>query len=131
MTRLVCLLLAALGIAVAGCGSDDDDSSSPAPATVPSTTSTETGQGSAGTKVVKIANFAFSPKTIDVKVGQKIEFENEDGAPHNVVAYSGADFESDTLGTGATFEFTPTAAGTITYECTLHSQMKGYKIEVS
>ena len=69
-------------------------------------------------------NIAFDPKSVTVKVGQKITWTNDDTTDHNVTADSGADFKSDAHGQGSTFEFTPDKAGTIAYECTLHPGMK-------
>ena len=43
---------------------------------------------------------------------------------------SGADFSSDQFGKGGKFSFTPTKAGEIKYECTLHPGMEG-TIEVT
>ena len=37
----------------------------------------------------------------------------------------GADFESDTLNEGDTFDYTPTKAGTIDYVCTIHPGQNG------
>jgi plastocyanin len=60
-----------------------------------------------------------------VKVGQKIEWTNDDSVPHNVTAQSGASFQSKTFGQGGTYSFTPKKAGTIQYVCTIHPGMNG------
>lgn len=147
MRRIIALLLplAAIAAVAAGCGGSDNGGSttgaaaSTTPAeTTPSTTqtpasttpstSTSTGtstSGSAQTLVIKMKDVAFDPAQTTVKVGQKVEWENEDGFDHNVVAQQGADFKSANFGQGKTFEFTPTAAGTIQYVCTLHPGMDG------
>jgi len=70
-------------------------------------------------------NIAFDPKATTVKVGQKVEWENEDSVDHNVTAESGASFKSNDFGNGGKFSFTPTTAGTIQYSCTLHPGMVG------
>ncbi len=74
---------------------------------------------------VRIKNIQFVPKTVTVKVGQKLTWTNEDGIAHNVTATDGADFKSDNLSKGDTFTFTPTAAGTIKYACTIHPGQDG------
>jgi plastocyanin len=79
---------------------------------------------------IKMQNIAFDPKDVTVKVGQKVTWTNDDSVDHNVTADSGADFKSKDFGKGATFEFTATKAGKITYECTLHPSMKGATITV-
>ena len=123
MRRLVLLLCAAVALAAAGCGSSNDNSSS-------SSTSTPAASSSGGGVAVKMANIAFAPKDVTVKVGQKITWTNDDSTNHNVTADSGADFKSKDFGKGGTFEFTPDKAGKITYECTLHPNMKGATITV-
>jgi plastocyanin len=123
MRRLVLLLCAAVALAAAGCGSSNDNSSS-------SSTSTPAASSSGGGVAVKMANIAFAPKDVTVKVGQKITWTNDDSTDHNVTADSGADFKSKDFGMGGTFEFTATKAGKITYECTLHPNMKGATITV-
>jgi plastocyanin len=114
MRRILLALCAVVALAAAGCGGNDDSSSS----------STSTAAASSGGGVaIKMANIAFDPKDVTVKVGQKITWTNDDSTDHNVTADSGADFKSDNFGKGATFEFTPDKAGTIKYECTIHPGM--------
>ena len=125
MRRIVLLLCAAVALLAAGCGSSNDNSSSSS-----SATSTPAASSSGGDVAIKMANIAFDPKDVTVKVGQKITWTNDDSTDHNVTADSGADFKSKDFGKGATFEFTPDKAGKITYECTLHPNMKGATITV-
>ena len=67
----------------------------------------------------------FKPDHAQVPVGQKITWRNDESVPHDVVADSGADFQSKSFGKDGTYTFTPTKAGTIRYECTLHPGMDG------
>jgi plastocyanin len=67
----------------------------------------------------------FVPDRAEVKVGQKVTWTNEESIDHNVTADSGAKFMSKAFGRGGRYTFTPRAAGTITYECTLHPGMTG------
>jgi plastocyanin len=67
----------------------------------------------------------FAPRAIAVKVGQRITWTNDDDTVHDVAATDGASFKSKTFGKGGTFRFTPTAAGKISYVCTLHPGMDG------
>ena len=108
-----------LALALAGCG--DDDSGSESSGSSSSTPATPSGGVSAD--AVEIKGFAFNPKDVTVKVGQKITWTNADSAPHDVVADDGA-FKSDTLETGDTFEYTADAAGSFAYICSIHPQMK-------
>ena len=118
MRRILPVLCAVVALAAAGCGGSDDNSSSSSSST-PAASSSSSGGGVA----IKMANIAFDPKAVTVKVGQKITWTNDDSTNHNVTADSGADFKSKDFGKGATFDFTPDKAGTIKYECTLHPGM--------
>jgi plastocyanin len=125
MRRTLLLLAAVLtvGALAAGCGSSNDNSSS----------SSGSGSGSSGQSsstatggvTVQMKNIQFDPKTVTVKPGQTVTWENADTVDHNVVADSGANFKSDTFGRGGTYAFTPKKPGTIQYECTLHPGMVG------
>jgi plastocyanin len=112
--RLPALALAlpalALSILVAGCGGGS-------------------GGGSAKTlkpgEAVGMKSLRFHPDHVKVTVGQPVTWRNDEGIPHDVVATSGATFESRTFGKDGTFSYTPGKAGTIKYECTLHPGMEG------
>jgi plastocyanin len=125
MRRSLALLIAAAALALVavGCGSDNSSSTSTA-----SSTSSSGGEGSGGGGggvTVDMKNIQFSPKDITVNAGQTIRWQNLDTVDHDVVADSGADFKSDQFGKGGTFEYKPTKAGEIDYECTLHPGMTG------
>jgi plastocyanin len=94
-------------------------------------TSTQSDEQQANDLVsIGIKDIKFVPESATAKVGQKITWTNNENIPHNVTATDGADFASDTLQKGDTFEFTPTKAGTIKYVCTIHSGQNG-EIEVT
>jgi plastocyanin len=77
-----------------------------------------------GTEVkVQIANFAFNPSTLTVKVGTTVTWTNADSAPHTVTANDGS-FASGDLNQGDSFSFTFTTAGTYAYHCGVHPGMK-------
>jgi len=118
MRRILLALCAIVALAAAGCGGGDNSSSSSS-----STPAASSSSSSGGGVAIKMANIAFDPKDVTVKVGQKITWTNDDSTDHNVTADSGADFKSKDFGKGATFDFTPDKAGTIKYECTLHPGM--------
>jgi plastocyanin len=108
MTRLattaaLCLTAAAV---VAGCGSSG-------------------GSSDSGPPSIGMKDLRFHPARATVKVGQKVTWENEDTVDHNVTAKSGAKFMSKAFGGGGSYSFTPRAAGTIEYVCTLHPGMDG------
>jgi plastocyanin len=98
------------------------------PTTAPTATPTEnephdqpTTAPSSGNSVA-IANFAFSPASLTVKVGTKVTWTNNDSTAHTVTADQGA-FDSQTVDPGGTFSFTFNHAGTFTYHCAIHSSM--------
>lgn len=133
MSRLPVTLLACLALAgatvIAGCGDDDSDDGASTAAPPPVATSPEaTDAPPASGDVVKVnmKDIKFVPESVTVKVGQKILWTNTDGSiPHNVTAREGADFKSDNLNSGDTFEYTPTKAGKIAYVCTIHAGQNG------
>src|SRR3954471_15126026 len=114
MKRLLPLLALTASIAAAGCGSSSSPSSNSTPAAQPT---------AAGSGVnIDMKNIAFSPKDATAKVGQKVTWTNKDSVDHNVIANNGA-FKSDDFGQNGTYSFTPTKAGKIEYQCTLHPGM--------
>lgn len=126
ITLLSCGALALGGAFVAGCGDDKGDSAATATTQAPASTGEATAPaGEEGANVeISMKDNKMVPAESTAKVGQKIVWTNDDGYPHNVTATDGADFKSDNFATG-TYEYTPTAAGTIDYVCTLHSGQAG------
>ena len=96
-------------------------------------TGTTSGGASAG---VSIADFAFSPTPVTVKVGTVVTWTNYGGAAHTTTA-DGGDWDSGQIatgaggaygmggGTGGSFSHTFGTAGTFTYHCAIHAQMTG------
>jgi plastocyanin len=65
----------------------------------------------------------FDPSTLNVKVGDSVEWDWLDQtAPHTVTADDGS-FESCTQNAGFKFIVTFTKAGDVKYHCTIHAQM--------
>jgi len=58
-------------------------------------------------------------------VGTRIVWTNRENVPHNVVAQSGAQFESEAFDQGKTYEYVAKTPGEIAYVCTLHPGMEG------
>ncbi len=73
-----------------------------------------------------IQNFAFSPKEIQVKKGDKIIVQNRDSAPHSMTADKGA-FDSGLLSQGKSFtlDTSKLAAGRYPFHCSVHPSMTG------
>ena len=82
------------------------------------------GLSASAPTVVKIQNFAYTPASVTVEVGQTVEWINEDSATHTATANDGT-FKSPNLAQGHHFSHTFAKAGTYAYYCTFHRGMKG------
>lgn len=80
--------------------------------------------GHGGKHTVKIASFKFDSDALEIKVGEMVEFVNEDGAPHTATADDGS-FDTGTLGKGDTATITFETAGSFDYFCAVHPHMRG------
>jgi plastocyanin len=117
----VTMVVAAMAVAAAGCGSSGGSGST---ASTAASTGASTAAASGGGEVdIKMQNIQFDPKSVTVKVGQKVKWVNDDSVDHNVTSQSGASFKSSNFGNGGSFTFTPEKAGTIKYVCTIHPGM--------
>ena len=107
-TYLLSGLLVLLLVISAGCGGGG------------ATTGTTTATG----KVVIISDLTFSPATLTIDAGNAVTWTNQEGIIHTVVSDTGL-FESGSMVRNATFSHTFNTAGTYTYHCGLHPEMKG------
>jgi amicyanin len=75
---------------------------------------------------VEIEDFAFSPATITVKKGTTVTWTNRDSVSHTVTPDQETDaFKgSELLGKDESYSFTFNVAGTYSYFCKPHPQMK-------
>ena len=124
MILVVCLALAGVA-AMAGCGGSTTAAPGDTTAAESAAPEGEQGSGDGATVTVDMQNTAFDPADVEVAPGDTVEWVNDDDFAHNVVADSGADFESDDFGKGGTFEWKATEPGTVKYECTIHPGMTG------
>ena len=69
-----------------------------------------------------IQNFAFSPSSLTIKVGQTVTWTNKDAVPHTVTA-DDSSFNSGPIAPGASYTHTFTTAGTVMYHCAIHAFM--------
>jgi plastocyanin len=109
------VLLLALVLALAGCAAK----SSP---TTPAATAPASGSASSAGATVVEKGFAFSPASLEVKVGDTVTFKNDDSAPHNV------SIDGKELGMqdpGASVTWIAEKAGSFPYTCTIHPSMNG------
>ena len=149
--RTILVLLAAGALLAAGCASDDggqEAAEAPAATAAPGTTAsgggatggggrggygrdygdqsaTTGGDGASGGGGVRIAGFAFAPKTVSARVGQKVTWENQDPSTiHTVTALDGS-FRSGQLQQGGEFSHVFRRAGSFAYRCSIHPSMRG------
>ena len=78
-----------------------------------------------GTGVIGMSGMYFSPSSVTVKVGQTVKWTNNDNLTHTVTSDDGTTFSSGNVAAGASFSFTPNAAGSFSYHCNFHSGMTG------
>jgi plastocyanin len=125
ITALSCGALALGGAFVTGCGDDNKDSGSAQTTTAAPPTTAAKGDAKKSVIAVSMKANKFIPEKITGKVGQTVEWKNDDPYPHNVVATKGENFQSDNFGGGGTYKYKLDEAGKISYVCTIHSGMVG------
>ena len=87
----------------------------PAESTTPAPDSTTT---------VEILNNAFNPPQLNVAPGTTVTWVNRDSVAHTVTADNGL-FDSGQLAPGASYPVVLDGAGTVSYHCKLHPEMRG------
>lgn len=134
MSRIV-TTLAAGALLIAACGGG----AAPAPTgatTATGAAATAAAQAAVRTDMVTIEGFSFGPPAAAVAVGTTVTWTNKDGTAHTVTSgtlpgagsVSGVPdgkFDQMVDGQGGTFTFTFAQAGTVTYFCRFHSNMRG------
>ena len=91
------------------------ETTAPAESTTPAPDSTTT---------VEIRNNTFIPPQLNVAPGTTVTWVNRDSVPHTVTADNGL-FDSGQLAPGASYPVVLEGAGTVTYHCKLHPEMRG------
>jgi plastocyanin len=75
---------------------------------------------------VKIENFSFLPKELDIAVGTTVTWQNADDVPHTATSKDDPQvFDSGPLDTDDKFSFTFNKPGKYTYYCKVHPHMTG------
>jgi plastocyanin len=82
----------------------------------------QSGPAAPRTHVVEIQSFAFSPARTTIKLGDTIQWKNDDLAPHTATADGGA-WSTETLKNSETGQYVPKAAGSFAYHCKFHPAM--------
>ena len=76
------------------------------------------------THVVEIKGHKFSPATLEMEAGDRVQFINLDGAPHTATANNGA-FDTGRLNKGEEATVQVAKSGSHGYVCAFHPSMKG------
>jgi plastocyanin len=76
------------------------------------------------TALVHLAGAQFAPASVTVGVGATVTWLNDDASKHTVTA-NDASFDSGSLNAGASFAHSFTTAGSFTYVCNFHGNMRG------
>jgi plastocyanin len=113
----------ALVVCLSACGSSSN-AGQPNVGAAPVVPAPQTPAGTPASRIVRMQSLAFAPATMHVRLGQTIEWINQDNVVHNVTSNDGLTIQSGNFGPGHKFEFTPkqTSSTTysITYYCTIH-----------
>lgn len=114
-------LAAVLILGLAACGDDDDTAEAP-----DTTAASEPSEAPATDQVtVDIADFAFSPREIEVAAGQQLVWTNGDDFAHTAQGDDDA-FDTGEIGPGATSApVTFDEPGMYSYICGIHNSMTG------
>jgi plastocyanin len=79
--------------------------------------------------IVKIENFAFMPKVLEIAAGATVTWQNADDVPHTATSKNDPQvFDSGPLDTDEKFSFTFSKPGKYTYYCKVHPHMTGVVI---
>lgn len=85
--------------------------------------------GDQGGSTVSIQTFQFKPAKLEVKVGTKVTWINQDDIRHTVTSgppeKKDDRFDAPLAGRGASFSFTFSQPGTYSYFCDRHEHMRG------
>jgi len=75
---------------------------------------------------IRIGNFAFAPDTVTVAAGTRVQWVNEDDAPHTVIGVDkDSTIKSPPLDTDDKYALVLDRPGTYKYFCSLHPHMVG------
>jgi plastocyanin len=82
----------------------------------------------AATHDISISGFAFMPGSLTITVGDTVKWTNNDSVTHTVTSGtpgSPSGLFNETVPMNATFSYTFTQTGNVTYYCSIHTSMTG------
>ncbi|HXR60454.1 MAG TPA: cupredoxin domain-containing protein [Solirubrobacterales bacterium] len=139
---LLAAALVALSLGLVACGGGGSDSSSTEAEATSGQSGAESTDGAepgvdetteskpapsgeaAKSEKVQIVEFTYEPDPVVVQVDGKVNWQNEDTAPHTATADDGS-FDTGTIEQGKLGSVTFKEAGTFTYFCEIHPTMQG------
>ncbi len=125
MKHRIVLLALVVAVAAVACGDDDTTTTTAATPTTAGATTTvpapTTTAGAAGA-TVSVVNFGFQPNETEIALGGTVTFSVVSGTHTST---STGNWDSGAMGEGASFSFTPDAAGTYEFFCNFHPSMTG------
>lgn len=122
-TKLVIVLVAFALVALVVSGCYGSSATPTKPAATPPSGSSGTGSTGGASTAVSIANFAFDPASVTVKVGDTVTWTNNDSTTHTITG--DGDLNSGDVAPGSTYSKTFDKAGTYSYHCSIHKTMTG------
>ena len=126
--RTVAALAVSAVVMLAACSSSSSSPAASSGASAPGAASAAASvcseSADAGAVAVTIVDFNFQPNDIAAKTGQVIAFSNTGSAPHTATL-DGGQCATPTIQPGKSDGLTFSVAGTYTFHCSIHSQMKG------
>ncbi|GAB3394866.1 cupredoxin domain-containing protein [Amycolatopsis echigonensis] len=88
-----------------------------------------TAPAAAATQTVMMQDYAYSPASLTVHVGDTVTWVQHDTAPHDVVTTSApVAFRSPQLSQGQSWSYTFSTPGTYSYYCSVHPDMRAQVI---
>ena len=81
--------------------------------------------GGAESATVTIADLAYAPADVEVAAGGSVTWTNDEDVPHTVTFDDDAVAGSEELNQGDEFSATFETAGSYSYVCAIHPDMKG------
>ena len=123
------LLVAAL-LSAAACSSNNSNPAAAPSSTPPAPTTGGTTTGATSTVSIPVGaagltTAAFVPNPVNIKVGDSVNWVNNDSIAHTSTANNGTTFNSGTIAPGGSFKATFNTAGSFQYHCAFHPGMVG------
>jgi plastocyanin len=135
---VVLLCIVAVAVIAAGCTQPSPPQPPQATLTVSPTVPVQTlitsvptpiSQASVSGNTITIKNFAFTPRTMTVKTGSIVRWENQDSIPHRIIFIDkdGQDtpVDSRVLSSSQSWSNKFDQPGTYPYYCKIHPEMTG------